>query len=194
MRPLTRRSLFAVVLALFLPPSAGAADLTPAQLDTLKTWLTANANGIQDEPAAALLNAAASPDWYVWRSNVTEDEFTQKGGVDVANSNAATVFNWTGTGYITRSQGERDAWARLFRNGAVNPSLPNVRQAFGDILSGGTAPAPANRNHLLVLSKRKATVGEKLYATGTGTFATPANMVVEGLITVTNVSEARNRP
>jgi hypothetical protein len=170
-------------------------NLSPAQLSTLKTWLTANANGQTDEAAAALLNANASPDFWVWRTKVTKSEYVNSTSID------ATVFSWTGTGFITRAQGERDAWREMF-NGReeVNPTLAQVRTAFTDIFSGGTAPAPANRTHLATVSRRKATVAEKLYATGTGSTASPAVLAfdatgvtyAEGLITTTNVSEARN--
>ena len=141
---------------------------------------------------ARLYNLAAAPDYYVWRTSVTEDEFTMAAGADVANGGAATTWSWTGAGYISRSQGERDAWARLFRSGACNPSLANVRQAFGDILSGNTAPAPANRNHMLVLAKRRATRAEKLFAAGTGSFAAPAVMGAEGALDFADVEAALN--
>lgn len=169
-------------------------QLSLAQLQALKADLATNFPSATDQAAADAYNVAASPDFYVWRSAVTEEEFVATAGVDVANGGAATTFNWTGTGYIGRTQGERDAWARIFLGGDCNPSLANVRQAFSDILSGSTSPAPANRNHMLVLSKRKATRGEKLLSAGTGTFASPANMGVgaEGPVTATNVSEARN--
>jgi hypothetical protein len=172
--------------------------LTTQQLAAFKTALTtdpAYAAAIavgDDTAAAAVANQDAAPDYYVWRTTVSEDEYTQTAGVDVANANAATTFSWTGAGYITRNQGERDAWARLFRSGSTNPSLANVRQAFSDILSGATAPAPANRNHMLVKSKRKATRAEKLYATGTGTYASPAVLGYEGGVTADDVRRALN--
>lgn len=173
-------------------------SLTTAQLQTLKADILADPalssqpnNSDGNTAVAQAYDAQASPDFWVWRSKVTEDEYTQTAGVDAANGGAATVWNWTGAGYVTRSQGERDAWARLFRSGYTNPSLANVRQAFGDILSGGTAPAPANRNHLLVLSKRRASRVEKLLAAGTGTFASPATMGFEGSLTADDVEAAR---
>lgn len=166
-------------------------QLSQAQLATLKSDLAANFPALPDEEAAAQYNAAASPDFWVWKTKVTKDELTNSTSVD------GTTFNWTGAGFITRSQGERDAWRELFNgSNSVNPSLPQVRQAFSDIFSGGTAPAPANRTHLTTVSRRKATRGEKLFATGTGSTASPAVMGAgaEGLISASNVSEARNLP
>jgi hypothetical protein len=167
---------------------------TPAQLQTLKASIAADAtlsalpqNGDTAQQVADAYNAPAVPDYYVWRTSVTEAEYVGTSGVDVANGGAATSWSWTGTGFITRAQGERDAWVRLFAAGAANPSLPNVRQAFSDILSGNTAPAPANRNHLTVVSKRRATRAEKLFATGAGTFAAPAVLSFEGLLSDADV-------
>lgn len=167
--------------------------LTPAQLTTLGNDIAANTatiNGVEIRNLAHTPdNAVAvrdwyvgqvSPDYWVWRTSVTEEEITSTTGVDVANGGAATNWAWTGAGFITRSQGERDCWARIFRGGSCNPSLANVRQAFSDIISGGTAPAPANRNHMLVIAKRRASRIEKLLATGTGSFASPAVMGFEG--------------
>jgi hypothetical protein len=174
-------------------------SLTAAQLQSLKASIAADATlstlpqtADASQQIADAYNALAVSDYYVWRTNVTEAEYVGTSGVDVANGNAATNWSWTGTGFITRAQGERDAWNRLFVSGFANPSLANVRQAFLDILSGNTAPAPANRNHLTVLSKRKATRAEKLFATGTGSFAAPATMAVEGQLTATDVLNAWN--
>jgi hypothetical protein len=162
-------------------------DLTPAQRSTLKAAILADpvlstkvsGPGTDYGVIAAALNAAASPDFWGWRTAVTKDEIVN------ATSQDATVFNWTGLGFITRAQGERDAWRELFSlTGTVNPSQPNIRQAFSDIFSGATAPAPANRTHLLAVSRRKATLAEKLLATGTGSTAVPALFTVEGGVSI----------
>lgn len=137
---------------------------------------------------ADALNLDASPAYYVWRSSLTVEEATER------TSPEATNWSWTGTGFITRSVGERDAWRELFRDGSCNPSLANVRQAFSDILSGNTAPAPANRTHLLAMAKRPARRIEKVLATGTGSLASPATMGYEGTISYTDVEAARLLP
>jgi hypothetical protein len=72
-------------------------------------------------------------------------------------------------------------------SGAVNPSLANVRQAFADIFSGGTAPAPANRTHLLAIARRQATRAERLFATGTVSTATPGFFTFEGAVTTNDL-------
>ena len=170
--------------------------LTAAQLAVLKVDIIADpvlnakpqtADGAFD--IAIAYNLVAVPDFWVWRTSVTKDELVGTTSVD------GTVFNWTGTGFITRAQGERDAWRELFSGeGSVNPSLPQVRQAFLDIFSGGTAPAPANRTHLATVARRKASRVEKLFATGIGSTGSPGLMAFEGLLGYQDVLNARALP
>lgn len=166
--------------------------LTPAQRTTLKNDIATDpvlsliphtSDGAFD--VAAAYNALAAVDFWVWRTSVAKSELVN------ATSADGTTFNWTGTGFITRSQGERDAFQALFDGGgSCNPSLAQVRQAFADIFSGNTAPAPANRTHLLAIARRKATRVEKLFATGTGSTGSPATMAVEGTLPFAEVLEA----
>jgi hypothetical protein len=168
--------------------------LTTAQLQALKADIAANSdlnvfpnNSDGNFAIAALYNALAAVDFWVWRTTVTKAEYTQSTSID------GTTFNWTGAGFITRSVGEQNAWAELFNHTqSVNPSLPNVRQAFADILSGGTAPAPANRTHMLTVSRRKASRVEKVLATGVGSTASPGTMGSEGPIAYQDIEQARN--
>jgi hypothetical protein len=177
-------------------------ELTPSQLDSLKTWLAANAVGQDDEQAAALLNAAASPSYWVWKSFVRDEDIYTQLSVD------ATTWSWTI--FIARSQGERDGWRQMVNMaGGIKPYLSNTRTGVADIFSG--AGGANQRTHLLALSRRTATVGEKLFAavaTGPGndggTRGTTTNPdqfgagldgeLLESEVTVANVSEARNRP
>lgn len=167
-------------------------SLTSAQIQTLRADVLAavDAEIVAARTAgdtftlAALYNRLAAPDFWVWRTSVRKNEYTQSVGPE------GTTFAWTGTGFIGRSQGERDAWRELFNgggrgDGSVNPSLANVRQAFTDIFSGATAPAPANRAHMAAVSRRKATRAEKIFVADpqNGSTATPATMVFEGDIT-----------
>jgi hypothetical protein len=171
--------------------------LTPVQAATLKADINANpilaamANNPDTATAiAAQYNQTASPDFWVWRSRVTKSEMVN------ATTSEGTVFAWTGAGFITRSQGERDAFRELFSasDDSVNPSLPQVRQAFLDIFSG-TGAAASNRAHLAVVSRRKATAAEKLYAVnGAGTTGNPSTMGWEGMLTFSDVMDARSLP
>jgi len=162
--------------------------LSLQQKQTLKTWIVANLPNGGDQEIADALNVAASPAYWVWRTNVLKSEYTNSVGPD------GTTFAWTGAGgFIARSAGETNAWRELF-NGtlSVDPSKSNVRQAFADIFSGSGVSAVANRAHMSAVSRRLATVGETLYATGTGTTGAPATMAVgcEGDVTVQNVVDA----
>lgn len=169
-------------------------QLTPSQLATIKADILArpalNAfpnNSDGNSAIAAIYNAIVAPDYWVWRSSVSKDELVNSSSVD------GTTFNWTGTGFITRSAGEQAAWRELFdAQGNVNPSFPQVRQAFVDIFSGPTAPAPANRTHLATVARRKASDIEKLLATGAGTTASPSVMGSEGPMRYQDVEQARN--
>jgi hypothetical protein len=167
-------------------------SLTPAQAATVKAdilatpELNAFANNTDGAFAiAALYNLAASPAFYVWKTSLSEQSITSE------VSPEATSWNWSA--YIARTQGERDGWNRIFGfNGACNPSLPNVRQAFADIFSGSSNSAPAQRTHITATAKRTANRIEKLLATGTGSLAVPATMGFVGDVSYQDINEARN--
>jgi hypothetical protein len=168
--------------------------LTSAQATALKAAIIADGalnaqpnNSDGNSAIAAAMNLPASPDFWVWRRSVTKDELVGSTSVD------GTTFSWTGTGFITRSQGERDAFNAMFdSSGSVNPSNASIRQAFTDIFSGNTAPAPANRTHLATVSRRKSTRGEKVLAAGTGSAASPALLGFDGALSYQDIEQARN--
>ena len=120
--------------------------LTAAQRTTLRADVQADGTlntlphttNSADQIVAAY-NAVASPDFWVWRTSMSKGEYVN------STSGDGTVFSYVGTGFITRSAGEQAAWRDMFDNAGnvVNPSLPQVRQAFLDIFSGAVAPAPA---------------------------------------------------
>ncbi len=66
-----------------------------------------------DLAIAEFFNLTASPDYWIWRTSVTKAEYVQSVSVD------GTTFNWTGAGFISRSQGERDAWREMFGDGGA---------------------------------------------------------------------------
>jgi len=162
--------------------------LTPIQLVALKADIAADPvlsqlpnNFDSAYQIMEVLNAAADPAFYVWRTNLPQYEIVSN------TSPEATVWSWTA--YIGRSVGERDAWREMFADtGAINPSLLNVRQGLSDIFSG-TAGA-AQRTHLLAIGKRTSLRIEKILATGTGSQAVPATMGYEGAISVYDVKSA----
>jgi len=160
--------------------------LSNQQLQTLKTDIAADPT-LSSKPLtsagasdiAAAYNVAASPAFTVWKTLVTINEVGKKlNGAELA---ATSSLNQTRLQTIA-----------LYLAGGVNPSLADNRAFFDDIFSGagGTITRPA----LLALWKRLATRGEKLYATGTGSDAAPATLVVEGSISSEQVQLARELP
>lgn len=157
--------------------------LTPAQLQTLKaaiaaetdpTFVAYRTNGDNGQ-MAAWYNQAST--FIVWRTRVTIGETgaayngTEWAGMTSANHTRLTdVAMWVSQGY--------------------DASKADIRAMFNDIWSG--AGGTTTRANLLALWKRAATRGEKLYATGTGTDATPGLLVFEGVITTADITAARN--
>lgn len=146
--------------------------LTTEQKATLKADILAQPDALAiynngDLSAlAALYNLAASPEFVVWKSNVTRREITQNG------------FAWTRLDNL--SVGLARVWDALFADtGAMNPSKDNVRAGIEEVWKG-TAPDLAVRAAVYVHCKRPASRVEKLFATGTGSTAVPGFLVYEG--------------
>lgn len=166
--------------------------MTPAQLATLAAHIRANtdpavvtalANGADNE-LARLYNLPAVPAYYLKRTSLSRHEIL------TGTSDDGTTFAWAGGAYITRSQGERDAFREMFNStGSVNPSLPSITAAFNDIFSG--SGGAGNRAHIVAMSRRTANVVEKALAvSGAGTKAAPAVAGYEGEITSDDVASA----
>lgn len=169
--------------------------MTPAQLLTLRTaidntpaWAATPNNGDGHVDLAALLNAPATPAYYVKRSTLTRHEIV------TGTSDDNTTFSWAAGGYITRAQGERDAFREMFNStGTVNPWLPSILAAFADIFSG--AGGLGNRNHITAMSRRLGSEVEKVMKTaGAGTKADPATMGFESPVTPSLIQQARDLP
>lgn len=130
-----------------------------------------------------LYNAAASPDYWVWRTSLTKHAVTSETSVD------ATTFSFPQL--IARTVQEQFGWQELWNSTlSCNPSLPNVRQGFADVFSGAQAGPTAQRAHLLAMARRKATRVEKLLASGSGTTATPSVMGYEVPLSFQDVLDA----
>lgn len=126
---------------------------------------------------ARLLQADASPEFIVWRTSVTKDEIMQNG------------FDWVRVDNL--SVGKARIWDWLFDNSGnvFNPSKVNVRAGIDECWKG-TAADLAVRDAVYAHCKRPANVLEKLFATGTGTTASPATMAVEGTIGYNELANA----
>lgn len=179
--------------------------LTDAQLPAFKAEINSNqlyaaavANG-DDTGVAVVANQLDGGPYWVWKTSIFESDITRV--TTPAPDN--TVWSWPA--YIARSLQEQNAWARLFMGGqsGMNPSLTNVRQGLQDIFSGSANSAPAQRTHLLAVSRRPATRAEKLFAaaaTGLGNdgvaghrgqSTNPDALGFEGAVTADDVARAR---
>lgn len=160
--------------------------LNVAQQQILKTDIAADAtlsalpnNDDGNQQIADAYNLNASPAYTVWKSNVT---ITDTG----------KIFNGTEWAGMTTANHTRLQTVAQWLPGGYNAALPDIRAMFNDIWSG--AGGTSTRNALLVLWKRLARRGEKLYASGTGTDTVPSTLTFEGPISATDVSNARNLP
>jgi hypothetical protein len=177
----------------------GINALTNSQFQALKTIVDGDPalSVIPNTPdgnieVAAALNQPATPDYWVLRTFVADTEIYEKATAD------GTSWSWPI--YIARSVAERAAWDLMVRTkGGINPSLASVRTAVADIFSG--AGGAAQRAHLLVVSRRRATRAERAFAAATvggagtrGSTANPDTMTFEGDLQWPLVQAARNLP
>ena len=166
-----------LLVALFACTLANAA-LTPAQLTTLKAAILA-----ETDPAFVALRQAGAtgamadfyntnhPTFVVWKSSVTIRETGQ----------AFNGAEWAGM--TTANHTRLQTVAQYLTS--YSPAVQGTRDMFNDIWSG--AGGTNTRAALLVLWKRFATRGERIFATGTGSDATPWLLVFEGRITDSDV-------
>lgn len=126
---------------------------------------------------AAAYNLPASPEFIVWRTSVSQDEIMQNG------------FDWVRVDNL--SVGKARIWEWLFANQSrvMNPSKINVRAGIDETWKG-TAADLAVRAAVYAHCTRAATRLEKLFATGTGTVASPGTMAHEGGLSYNEVQVA----
>lgn len=137
-----------------------------------------------------LLNALASPAFYVWRSAISAAEIYDQ------TSPEATVWDWTS--YKSQAVTEQGAWEQMFHSGrSVNMSLLNLRTGVEKIFG----VANAQTVHVKAMGKRQATRAEKIFASvagGTGLQVAPASLysgsilIFEGLLDYIDVDNARH--
>lgn len=161
-----------------LPETLYSALATAIANDPALAELAAN---YRDDIIAEAFNVPSNPAFIVSRTSLSRHEIL------TGTSRANTTFAWAAGAYITRSQGERDAFREMFNDsGTVNPGLASIKSAFADIFSG--AGGAGNRAHIDSLSKRVATRAERLYATGVGSEVVPGTLVFEGDISSNDIS------
>jgi hypothetical protein len=165
--------------------------LTTQQLTLLKADIAAHPvygslahTGENAYTIAAGYNQIASPDFWVWRTTLAEQEVYE------ATSPDGTSWNWAT--YKAQTVQDRDSWARMFNPGVVNPSLAQTRAGWQAIF-GGQGASQQQVNFLLALGREKASQAEQLLivpSSGTGTTASPAVMGFQGNLTGSDVEQA----
>lgn len=137
--------------------------------------MTSAANG----EIAIALNLNAAPDFIVWKPSISKAEIQGDPG-----------FDWTRVDNL--SVGKARIWSEMFYTGSIDPSQSNYRAGIAAVWVG-TAQDLAVRASVLALRVRKATIFEKLLASGTGSAASPAVMAPQGIgaIAADHVAECR---
>lgn len=158
--------------------------LTTEQLATLKAAIAADPvlNALPNNTDSAFeiayqMNQPASPDFIVWKSNVSVDEIMRNG------------MAWDRVDNL--SVGKARIWDWMTRLGTLDASRANIRAGI-DAAWVGTAADLAVRATVYTHCKRKATRCEKLLASGTGSEAGPATMTFEGNLSYQDAFNARN--
>lgn len=179
-------------------------NLTPAQIATLRAAILANA----DPAFVALRNGGATSamaDWYnaagtfvVWRSSTPADEIMDT--IVWANFTPADTPDGT-QAWANRSlacQGKQfNLQTMIVGRQSVASGRANVRAGLQDALTSlPSGPTGANRAAgwaaVQAVIQRLATLGEQLFASGTGTTATPGTLGAEGAMTDANIVLAVN--
>lgn len=144
-------------------------------------------------------NLAASPQFVVWRDLPMESVLSL---ITYASMTPTDSPDGTQT-WANRSlscQGKQFNLQNLTIGRSTAPmKRTNYRSAMQDCLTGlpagaGGATISANWVGVRDAAKFDATNGEKLFATGTGSAGSPADLVVEGQISPLDVDSALNLP
>lgn len=157
--------------------------MSPDQLTALKNHINASVDpavvtargggaiGRNDTELARLYNLAST--FVVWRSSVPIDEYR-------------AAMTWTEVDALTVGKARIWDWLTSGMTLPLAPATAAVRQGLADCWGAATATRAA----LLAASKRFATVAERIFVTGTGSNATPGDLVFEGSITITDIGSA----
>ena len=161
--------------------------LTDAQLQTLAAVIRASTDQTVID-ALAIRNDMALADWcnsasafVVWKTAATQDELMQLAG-----------FDWAQIDNLTAGQAR--IWEWLFANErrSIDASKAQVRAGISECWKG-TAAKVAVATAVLNGCKRFASQVEKIFATGTGSDASPGVLVFAGTVGHPDVSAALNR-
>lgn len=155
-------------------------ELPVDQLATLKADIATHPEleGQFAQEIADWYNVIASPDWIVWRTDVSSDDlydaiFETNGGLQLDALTAS----------------KRDSLFKLIER-ELNASIPATRANVDDYCGSQNNLKAA----IQAAEKRKATRAEKLFSSGTGSLASPATMTFEGVLSYQQVEAAQALP
>ena len=162
-------------------------NLTTSQLQTLKADIVA-----QTDPTFVTYRqqgaTGAMADWY----NQSSTFVVYKAIILMAD--VGKVINYDAVGALTTANTSRIQTFQQLNPISFKPTA-DVRSFWDNTFSGALAgQGQATRDALVALWKRFALRGERLYATGTGTDATPGTLGLEGTITNINIVDALSLP
>ena len=167
-------------------------DILVTNIVTLQPYVAA----IDDQGIADWYNALAVPDFWVWKTNAAVGDIFD--AVLWANFTPADAPDNTAT-WTNRSlacQGKQfNLQTMLLGRTTIDASKPQWRTGLQDALTALPSGAGgANRSGgwagVATALMRQAWRIEKLFATGTGSVASPATMVVEGTLNYLDVARA----
>jgi hypothetical protein len=157
--------------------------MTPAQLQTLRTAIDA-------ETDAAFVTARTLGQTSVMAGFYNSDSAFIVRRKRVNSSEIGPVLNYVAVSSLTTANRDR-ATTFLFLNPQSFEPTPDIESYWDSTFSGALGgQGQATRDALSALWRRAATRGEALYATGTGTTATPGTLVFEGTISDANIGAA----
>lgn len=181
-------------------------NLTTAQLATLKAHILASADpaviaaigggqiGRNDTLLAQLYNLPSAS--VVWRSAMPGDEV--RNIITWANMTPAMTPDGTAlwTNRALYAQAKQISLQTMVQGQSSIPcGVAGIRAGLQDCLTnlptandGGTLAA--GWQTLRAAMQRFSTVAEQVYIAGTGTGATPVDLVVEGTVTIANIGQA----
>lgn len=153
--------------------------LTNAQLLAIKADIQAdsalNTLWTQQNPGAIaeMYNLMASPEFYVWKTSLTPDDYRE-------------AIVWTEVDSLATGKARIWEWLTSNMQLPLNPSKVSVRQGLADTFTAGST----TRTNLLAIAYRPCTKIEKLLSSGTGTVQNPATMTFNGRIEWPQINEA----
>jgi hypothetical protein len=157
--------------------------MTPAQLQTLRTAIDA-----ETDPAFVTARTLGQTSLMAGFYN-SDSAFVVRRS-RVASSEIGPVLNYVAVSSLTVANRDRATVFLTLNPESFQPTADV--EAYWDSTFGGAlgGQGQATRDALVALWRRAATRGEALYATGTGTAATPGTLVFEGTISDANIGAA----